>query len=331
MSNSEPRTEGEWREWLAPLPKTETHLHFEGSIPYRVLQALDPEDFYDPPPFWRDDYRFATFPEFEGSLIGMAMRCIKTADDYATVAKALFEDLKAEGVVYVETSFHAGLVDFVPQLQPEEVIAAIRSGVPEGLEVRIFAGMARTEPGPALKAVQQRLPKMAGLAGIDIHGVETIPLLPWADELWKRCGEEGLELKAHAGEYGGPEAVAEVLDRLKVKRVQHGIASAEDPALMDRLAAEGVVLDVCPISNLKLGRVPSMAEHPIRKLLNHGIRCTVSTDDPMIFGNTITQEYAWLATKTGCSKEEILTLLRHGFLAGSPSPELRERALKALV
>jgi adenosine deaminase len=116
--------------------------------------------------------------------------------------------------------------------------------------------------------------------------------------------------------------VREVLDQLKVKRIEHGVRSIEDPELVERLVREGIALDVCPISNLKLAVVPSLRDHPLRALMEAGVVCTVSTDDPIVFGNSLTQEYAVLASELGFSRRELAQISLNGFRVALCDPSV---------
>jgi len=101
----------------------------------------------------------------------------------------------------------------------------------------------------------------------------------------------GLISAPHAGEHGGPESVRGALDTLAARRIQHGVRAAEDPALLERLAAEEVCLDVCPTSNVQLRVVESYADHPLRKLLDAGVQVSLNADDPLFFGSGVLGEY----------------------------------------
>ena len=107
--------------------------------------------------------------------------------------------------------------------------------------------------------------------------------------------EAGLRLTAHAGEWGGPESVRDALDDLGVERIGHGVRAIEDLALVDRIAEQGIVLEVCPGSNIALGLYPGWRKHPIHQLRERGVKVTVSTDDPPFFHTTMTNEYNRLA------------------------------------
>jgi adenosine deaminase len=138
-------------------------------------------------------------------------------------------------------------------------------------------------------------------------------LEPWTRDLWGRARSAGKATKAHAGEFGGPESVRQVLDELGVRRIEHGVRAIEDPALLVRLRDEGIALDVCPISNVKLRVVESFAAHPLRALLDAGVLCTVSSDDPISFGNSLTDEYVSLATHMGFSRSDLARIALNGF------------------
>ena len=131
------------RDFIQALPKTETHLHAEGALPYELLTAWDPEQWPPDPLFRARRYRYSSFPDFERILLDHALPWFTTAERYHEAAKAIFAKHVAQNVRYVETSFHLPVTEFI-QVPGPEIIAAIRAAVPEGLEVRVFAG---TEAG----------------------------------------------------------------------------------------------------------------------------------------------------------------------------------------
>src|SRR5215213_8618219 len=132
------------RDLIQALPKTETHLHIEGALPYELLTAWDPEQWPPDPLFRTRSYRYDTFPDFERILLDHALPWFTNAERYYEAAKAIFAKHVAQNVRYVETSFHLPVTQ-VMKLAPSEIIAAIRGAVPTGLEVRIFAGMLRSD------------------------------------------------------------------------------------------------------------------------------------------------------------------------------------------
>ncbi len=131
-------------------------------------------------------------------------------------------------------------------------------------------------------------------------------------EAYDRARSEGLHLVAHAGEEGGPDYVREALDLLHVERIDHGLRAMEDPELIRRLADEQVALTVCPLSNVSLKAVPSIAEHPVFAMLDAGIRVTVSSDDPAYFGGYVDQNYDALVA-AGATSSQLSQLAQNSF------------------
>jgi adenosine deaminase len=140
-----------------------------------------------------------------------------------------------------------------------------------------------------------------------------MPTPPEAAAIWKRARDAGKITKCHAGEFDGAARVREAIEVLGVKRIQHGVRAIEDPAVVKLAAESGVTFDVCPISNVGLKVVPSMKDHPIRRLMHAGIRCTVSTDDPLCFANSLTEEYETLATELTFSATELAQVASNGW------------------
>lgn len=310
--------------FIARLPKTETHLHIEGALPYSLLQKLDPERFATDPVFWADDCRYETFAKFEAILIEHALLWYTSAERYHEAAKNIFDGLARQNCRYVETSFHLGILELLESVTGPEIVSAIKSAAPKGVDVRVFAGMPRNLYTAMMRPVIDELHTWEELDGIDLHGDETLPLEDWTARVWRQNREAGKVTKAHAGEFGGPENVRQAIEELGVRRVQHGVRAIEDPAVVELARETGAVFDICPISNCKLRVVPSLREHPIRRLMEQGVVCTISTDDPFSFGNRLVDEYAALAAELDFSIEELAAVARNGF-AVSSLPEEKKR------
>lgn len=309
-------------DFIQSLPKTETHLHVEGALPYELLRAWKPEVYPANPEFRREDYRYPTFPDFDRILLSHALPWFTNAERYYEAAKAIFAKHVAQNVRYVETSFHLPVTKFIGVPGPE-IIAAIRAAAPAGLEVRVFTGMLRTDVVGELRAVIDQLHTWEGLAGVDLHGFEAMRTEPETAAIWARLRDAGKITKCHAGEFGGAERVREAIEQLGVARIQHGVRAIEDPAVVQLAVDRGVTFDVCPISNVRLQVVRSMAEHPIRRLIQAGVRCTVSTDDPLNFANTVNDEYAALAGTLNFTRAELAEVARNGWAVADVPAELR--------
>ena len=293
------------------LPKTETHLHLEGALPLELLRRVRPE-FAEPPPSWAHNFKFRDFAHFEKELLDMAFSWFTSPARYHEAAKVVFARLAAQNVKYVETSFASGMIEF-GDLNGREVLAAIHSAVPEGLEVRIFLGIHHNGAGPKMMPVLEEALGWSELAGIDLHGFEDAPLEPWTAPYWEEARQAGKYTKAHAGEFMGAAFIRRVLDELKPQRLEHGARAIEDRTLVAELKQRGIALDMCPISNHKLMPGISLANHPIRRLFDAGVKVTISTDDPIAFGNRINDEYVALAEKGGFSRAELVQIARNGF------------------
>lgn len=316
-------------DFIQSLPKTETHLHMEGALPYELLRAWRPEKYPENPYFHAPDFRYPSFPTFDEILLGHALPWFVSAGRYHEAAKAVFEKHVAQNVRYVEVSFHLAVSGFIGTPGPE-IVAAIRAAVPAGLEVRIFAGMLRTDYAGPMQAVIDDLENWDDLAGVDLHGLETLPTEPWTATVWRRLRDAGKVTKVHAGEFDGAHRVREAIEQLGTTRVQHGVRAIEDAAVVALAAERGVTFDVCPISNVKLRVAPSIAGHPLRRLLEAGVRCTISTDDPLVFANTLTGEYAALATEGGFTRAALAQLAKNGW-AVADVPEPMREAMQAEI
>ena len=318
--------------FIQALPKTETHLHIEGALPLELLRKVAPDMFRngDAPPWFEPGYRYPDFPAFEKILLDHALLWFNSADRYHEAAKLIFARLQAQNVRYVETSFHLPVQKFIG-VPGREILEAIRTAAPAGMTVRVFTGMLRIDHTPDFAPVIDSLPAWEHLAGVDLHGVEVYALEPWTKTVWERVRAAGKETKAHAGEFGGAKNVREAVEILGVRRVQHGVQAVDDSAVLALLRERDVTCDVCPISNVKLQVAASMRDHPIRRMIDAGVRCTISTDDPFSFGNTLSEEYAALAIDLGFSRRELVQIARNGFEIATMPAAAKQAALADLA
>ena len=311
------------REFIQSLPKTETHLHVEGSLPWELLEKKNPAKYASQPSFRKDSFRYDSFEQFESILIDHALDWFDSPESYYEAAKLIFAKQIEQNVKYVETSFHAGMMEFL-KIPGQEILEAILSAAPPQLEVRVFLGISRNAYTPYLgPLLDQAIETWDSLAGIDLHGLESLPLEAWTQPFWKRASSCGKILKAHAGEFGPAKNVEQAVVDLGVRRIQHGVRASESEKVMKLLLDEGVTLDLCPISNYKLRVVGEFENHPIGSFMNRGIRCTVSTDDPLSFNNSLNQEYEVLVDKMGFSAGEIGRLAQNGFEVSDLEPDVR--------
>lgn len=319
------------QEFVQSLPKTETHLHLEGACPLELIEKASPGKFDGPPPMWADTFRYDSFDQFMEMYAEFCGEVFTSAEAYHEAAKIILKNCADQNCRYVETSFHLGVL-YGGRMTGPELIQAVLDAAPAGLEVRVFVGMCHNDYTGIGKELIDDCISWEKLSGVDIHGPEYIPMEPWTKNIWQKAAAAGKVLKAHAGEFMPAEFVRYCIDELDVRRIQHGVRSIEDSSVVDLIRTKDVTLDVCPISNLKLQvqGIPTMADHPIRKLFDAGVRCTINSDDPFMFGNTLSEEYYALSADLGFSKAELAEVARNGFEIADLDPTRRQSYLNEL-
>ena len=170
-------------------------------------------------------------------------------------------------------------------------------------------------PEAAAATLEEALPLTVGLAGVGLDSAEVGHPPGAFEQVFLRAREHGLFGVAHAGEEGPPEFVRQALDQLRARRIDHGVRALEDPKLVERLVRERVPLTVCPLSNVELGVVSSLQEHPLRRMLELGLAVTVNSDDPAYFGGYITENFLAAQRALDLTREQILTLARNSYAA----------------
>lgn len=280
------------------VPQAELHCHIEGAAPPDLVRRLAIRHGLDLRGLFQPDgsYLWTDFTTFLAAY-DLASSVFRTPEDYADLAEAYLVRSAGQGLIYSEIFIspdHArasGLSypDYVQGLATGIERATARTGI----EARMIAVGVRhlgadAVQGAAKEAVRHPHPLVVGfgLAGDERQGrAEDF------SHAFALAGEAGLGLTAHAGEFGGAESVRDVLDHLAVSRIGHGVRAEEDPRLVNRLADEGIVLEVCPGSNVSLGLYDSYAAHPIARLRDAGVLVTINSDDPPFFHTTVAEEY----------------------------------------
>lgn len=301
-------------EFVQQLPKTETHLHLEGACPFEMIQAVAPGKFTAAPPMWDDAFRYESFDQFMVMYDEFCGTVFTSAEAYYECAKKVLNNCAQQNVRYVETSFHIGAL-YSGNMSGQEVVQAVQEAAPQGLEVRVFMGMCHNDyTGPGKQIIDDCV-HWDALSGIDLHGPEYWPLEPWTAKIWAAAAEAGKVIKAHAGEFMPAAFVKRCIQELGVRRIQHGVRCIEDPEVVALIKELDVTLDVCPISNLKLqvAGIKKMSDHPIRQLFDAGVRCTINSDDPFMFGNTLSEEYYALAMDLNFTHDELAKIAENGF------------------
>ncbi|NAZ85378.1 adenosine deaminase [Kineococcus sp. T90] len=316
---------------LATLPKAHLHVHLEGAMRPATLAELAAAAGVPVPPV----RGFASFAEFVRMYDG-ARLLVRTREQLARVVREVVQDAAADGAVWVEVQ--ATPVPYAPALgSPEEVLALLlEAGRAEaerlGIGFGLMAVALRHEPPSAAEDLARLAAGHAGRGVVSFGLAADESLFPPApfERAFAIAREAGLVSTPHAGELLGPQSVRDALDRLGARRVQHGVRAVEDPALVARLAAEGVVLDVCPTSNVELAVVPEIGRHPLPALLEAGVRCSINGDDPLLFGPGLLEEYETARLALALSDEQLAGCARAS-LEGAAAPSSEARAGQALT
>jgi len=182
----------------------------------------------------------------------------------------------------------------------------------------------------ALKTLEQALPHKDKILGVGLDSSEKGHPPSKFARVFEKARQEGFRIMAHAGEEGPPEYVWEALDQLKVNRIDHGNRSLEDDRLVSRLVSEGMALTVCPLSNLKLCVVKDIRQHPLKKMLDLGLKATINSDDPAYFGGYMNENYKAVANALSLSREQLLTLTRNSIEASFLDRKAKDELLGRL-
>lgn len=316
------------QDFIQALPKAELHIHIEGSLEPELMFELARRNrvelAYPDVDSIRNAYNFNCLQDFL-DLYYQGMSVLQTEQDFYDLTWAYLERCQQQNVVHTE-------IFFDPQghtargVAFETVIngmwrALQQAGRELGISSRLIMCFLRhLDQASAFETLEQALPWRRHIAGVGLDSSELGNPPSRFREVFQQAGALGFKRVAHAGEEGPPAYVQEALDLLQVDRIDHGNRSLEDPQLVQALAASGMPLTVCPLSNLRLAVVKDMRDHPIRKMLQHGLKASVNSDDPAYFGGYINENFMALADATGLNREEIRTLVINGFESSFLAP-----------
>lgn len=307
--------------FIAGLPKAELHLHIEGSLEPELMFELAQRNHVAIPFASVEDvraaYAFSNLQDFL-DIYYQGMGVLQTEQDFYDLTAAYLARAHADAVRHVE-------IFFDPQghtargIAFETVMAGITRALDDaaashGMTSRLIMCFLRhLSEAEAETTLDQALPWLPRIDGVGLDSSEVGHPPAKFERVFARARALGLKIVAHAGEEGPPAYVHEALDLLKVDRIDHGNRSLEDAALVARLAAEGMTLTVCPLSNLKLCVVDDIADHPLKIMLAAGLRATVNSDDPSYFGGYVNANYRAVADALDLSKDDLVTLARNSF------------------
>ena len=310
-------------------PKIELHVHLEGTVRPKTLLEIAARNDYPLPADTEEGlaelYDFRDFAHFIEVWI-LTTNALRTTEDFRQVVVDYAAEAASHGAVYVEGIFSPA--ERVRRgVSWDEIFSGYCDGAQEarelhGVEMRLTPDIVRGFP---LDEAEQVVRYSAayrdrGVVGVGLGGLEAdFPPEPY-EPVFTLAREEGLASVPHAGEVAGPASVRGALKELGADRLRHGIRASEDPSLVRELADRRIVLDVCPISNVRTQAVPSLAEHPLPTLVAAGVLCSISTDDPAMFSTDLSQDYD-AATSFGLDPQDFFAAGLEGALCGDETKE----------
>ncbi len=324
--------------FIAGLPKAELHLHLEGSfepeqmfaiarrnkavIPFKSVEEV------------RAAYRFSNLQDFL-DIYYQSANVLLTEQDFYDLTFAYLTRVAADRVRHVEVFFDpqthtARGVSFA--VVADGILKALADGEREfGITSKLILCFLRhLSEADALATFKRAEPWLNRIAGVGLDSSEVGHPPSKFTRVYDAARAAGLKLVAHAGEEGPAPYVWEALDLLKIDRIDHGNRSLDDDKLVARLARERITLTVCPLSNLKLCVVKDLKDHPLRRMLQLGLRATVNSDDPAYFGGYVNDNFRAVTKALGLTKAELVTLAKNSFLGSFLDDDDKARHLTAI-
>jgi adenosine deaminase len=324
---------------LAAMPKAELHIHIEGSLEpeliFRLAQRNGVAIPYASVEDLRRAYAFTNLQSFLDIYYAGASVLLQEQDFY-DMAWAYLERAKADNVLRTEMFFDpqthtargVAMRTVIDGLHRACADARDKLGVDAALILCFLRHLSEAE---AFETLEEALPYRDKFIGVGLDSSEVGHPPEKFARVFAKCRALGMHLVAHAGEEGPPEYVWAALDVLHVERVDHGVQSTKDPALMQRLARDRIPLTVCPLSNLKLCVFPQLADHNLRQLLDAGLVATVNSDDPAYFGGYMNTNFLETFAATGLTAQHAWQLARNSFEGSFADAAAKKRYIDRLA
>jgi aminodeoxyfutalosine deaminase len=321
---------------ISKLPLAELHLHLEGTVTPATLNQL--RRLHGETPFTEEEFAaLYSYSDFRGFL--QAFKTItdhlRTPADYELAAYEMMRALAAQGVVHAEVYFSAGIV-FWRGYELEPIFEALERGRQRGARdfgislLWLFDAVRQFGPEAAQRVAEAAVRfRDCNVAGFGIGGDERRASPELFRDVYAWARDHGLRLTVHAGESAGPQSIWGALN-LGAERLGHALTAWQDPALLDTLVERQVPLEISVTSNLRTKCCASLESHPLGLYFERGALVTLNTDDPALFGNTLTGEYELARSAFGLSGDHLRELARNSFEASFLPPEEKLRFLDLL-
>ena len=323
---------------LRSMPKAELHIHIEGSLEPELIFELARRNAVEIPYKSVDElrkaYAFTNLQSFLDIYYAGASVLLQE-QDFFDMAWAYLKRVAADNVVHTEMFFDpqthtargVGMETVINGLHRACTEAGPALGIDASLILCFLRHLSEAE---AFDTLEQAMPLRDKFIGVGLDSSEVGHPPEKFARVFARCRQLGLHRVAHAGEEGPPAYVWTALDLLKVERIDHGVQSSKDPALMRRLAQDRIPLTVCPLSNLKLCVFPKLADHNLRQLLDAGLAATINSDDPAYFGGYMNDNFVQTFAATGMTAQHAYQLARNSFEGSFIEDAQKRRYIEAL-
>lgn len=325
-------------DFIAALPKAELHLHIEGTLEPELAFQLADKNQVSLPFASVDEMRAAyDFQDLQSflDLYYASISVVCTEEDFHDLTLAYLKKAASQNVRHTEIFFdpqsHTAR-DIPMETVLNGITSALKQGEKElGISSRLILCFLRhLSAESAWETLQQALPFREQFIGVGLDSSELGHPPSKFVKVFEEARRNGLHIVCHAGEEGPPEYITEALDLLHAERIDHGVRCMEDPALVERLAAEQIPLTVCPLSNVRLCVYPDMSQHPLKRMLEAGLRVTVNSDDPPYFGGYVNENFTAVQQALDLSRGELIQLARNSFTSAFLSDAEQQKLLAEL-
>lgn len=318
------------------LKKAELHCHIEGATP-PALALAQAEKYGVPADGIIEDgaYVWTDFTSFVRCYDAVAS-LFRTEEDYALLAETYLRELAAENTIYSEiivSPDHGNTVGLGADAYLRGLAAGMEAArAATGIESRmLITGIRHLGPDAVIRTAEYAARREHPLVtGFNLAGEERMGNVADYARAFDIVRDAGLRVTIHAGELSGAFSVRDALDHVRPSRISHGVRAIEEPDLVRRIADEGIVLEVCPGSNVSLQVFADFPSHPLPELIAAGVRATLNSDDPPFFHTSLKQEYEIASNVMGFDDAAIDRMTRTAIEAAFVEEPVRERLLALL-
>ena len=286
---------------LAAFPKGDRHCHSIMSASLESIRAWSGKPVKSPPA------RMADFNAMRAYMHSELYPVIFNQAGFEFAAERAVRESVQDGVRILEMSFDVNFIQFYGAGVRGflDFILSLASKYRDCLKFRPEVGVSKGRDASTQCRLAEACVDSDVFGSIDLYGNEYSEEPEAYSALYRRAKARNVKLKAHVGEFGDARHVERTIHALDLQEIQHGVAAAASKPLMDQLRRKGIRLNVCPSSNVALSIAPDLAHHPIRILIDNGIRVSINSDDKTIFGKTVSEEYLGLYLAGTLNAEEL--------------------------